>query len=114
MYVVLPVFWMMTGVISLTTGYENGLVLMKDAGAGPLAAPSVIAGAIADLIVGSLIAFRRTARVGLCGAIALCLFYLVAGTALRPDLWNEPLGPFLKIFPILVLHFVALAVLEER
>jgi hypothetical protein len=42
------------------------------------------------------------------------LFYAVAGTILRPDLWAEPLGPFLKIMPILVLHFAALAILEER
>ncbi|RUZ16574.1 nucleoside-diphosphate sugar epimerase, partial [Mesorhizobium sp. M7A.F.Ca.US.007.01.2.1] len=47
-------------------------------------------------------------------AIAVALFYAIAGTMLRPELWNEPLGPFLKILPILVLHFVALAVLEER
>jgi hypothetical protein len=38
----------------------------------------------------------------------------MAGTLLRPDLWTEPLGPLMKILPILTLHFVALAVLEER
>ncbi|TIS27752.1 MAG: hypothetical protein E5X11_27885, partial [Mesorhizobium sp.] len=37
-----------------------------------------------------------------------------AGTLLRPDLWNEPLGPLMKILPIVLLHFVALAILEER
>ena len=66
------------------------------------------------IIPGALIAVRRTARWGLWAAIALSGFYIVAGTLLRPDLWAEPLGPFLKIFPIVVLHFVALAVLEER
>ncbi|TIN19534.1 MAG: nucleoside-diphosphate sugar epimerase, partial [Mesorhizobium sp.] len=50
----------------------------------------------------------------LYAGIALSLFYLVVGTFLRPDLWNEPLGPFLKVLPIIVLHFVALAILEER
>ena len=38
----------------------------------------------------------------------------IAGTVLRPDLWMDPLGPLLKIFPIFVLHMVALAILDER
>ncbi|TIM16305.1 MAG: nucleoside-diphosphate sugar epimerase, partial [Mesorhizobium sp.] len=67
-----------------------------------------------DMAVGALIAWRPTSRLGLFGAIAVALFYAIAGTMLRPELWNEPLGPFLKILPIIVLHFVALAVLEER
>jgi hypothetical protein len=70
--------------------------------------------ALADFVIGSLIAFRRTTFWGIWAAIALSTFYVVAGTLLRPDLWSEPLGPFLKIFPIIVLHFVALAILEER
>jgi hypothetical protein len=44
----------------------------------------------------------------------LSAFYLIAGSVLRPDLWNEPLGPLLKILPILVLHLVAMAILDER
>jgi hypothetical protein len=46
--------------------------------------------------------------------VGICLFYALAGTVLRPDLWNEPLGPLMKIFPIFLLHLVALAILEER
>jgi len=113
-FVVLPLFWLATAVISVTIGYEPGVHLMEIAGAGGLSGPSVIAGAIADFVIGSLIAYRRTAWWGLWGALALSTFYIVAGTVLRPDLWAEPLGPFLKIFPIVVLHLVALAVLEER
>jgi hypothetical protein len=60
------------------------------------------------------IAFRRTSRIGLYGAVGLSLFYAIAGTALLPELWKEPLGPLLKIWPILVLHLAALAILEER
>lgn len=113
-FVVLAAFWLATALISVTIGYAPGVRLMMVAGAGALSAPAVVAGALADLVVGALIAVRRTARWGLWAAIALSGFYIVAGTLLRPDLWAEPLGPFLKIFPIVVLHFVALAVLEER
>jgi hypothetical protein len=81
---------------------------------GLLSGPLVVAGALADLAIGLLIAWRRTTWLGLLSALALSGFYIVAGSVLRPDLWAEPLGPFLKIFPIVVLHLVALAVLEER
>lgn len=87
---------------------------MLRTGAGSLAGPSVIAGAIADILVGIAIAYRRTARHGLYAAIALSIFYIVAGSVLLPSLWAEPLGPLAKIWPILVLHFVALAIRKER
>jgi uncharacterized protein YbjT (DUF2867 family) len=113
-FVVLSLFWIVTGLISLGPGWEIGVGLMEGAGAGPLAAPSVVAGALADIVVGSAIALRRTARAGLYGALGLSLFYLIAGTLLVPSLWAEPLGPMLKVFPIMVLTFVALALLDER
>ena len=113
-FVVLSLFWIATGVISLTTGYQIGIDLMERTGAGVLAGPSVVAGAIADIVIGLAIAVRRTSRAGLYGAIALSLFYAAAGTVLLPELWNEPLGPLMKIWPIIVLHFAALAILGER
>jgi uncharacterized protein YbjT (DUF2867 family) len=114
MFTVLPAFWIATAIVSVTVGYDEGVELMRVAGAGLLSAPSVVAGALADLAVGLLIAWRPTARKGLWAALLLSGFYIVSGTILRPDLWQEPLGPFLKIFPIVVLHMVALAILEER
>lgn len=113
-FVVLALFWISTGIISLTSGFEQGVQLMLAGGAGRLAAPSVIAGALADIVIGCAIALRRTARWGLYAAILLSLFYAAAGTAILPQLWNEPLGPLTKIWPILVLHLAALAILEER
>lgn len=113
-FVVLPVFWITTGVISLSIGWNIGIDLLDNTAVSALSAPAVVAGAIADMAVGAMIAWRRTSRAGLWGAIAVSVFYAVAGTILRPDLWSEPLGPFLKILPILVLHFAALAILEER
>lgn len=113
-FVVLPAFWMITGIVSLTTGWSNGVELLTGTPIDRIAEPAVIAGALADIAVGAMIAVRRTTRLGLWGAIALCLFYALSGSIVRPDLWNEPLGPLLKIFPILLLHFVALAILEER
>src|SRR5690606_11195443 len=92
LFVVLASFWFLTGVISLTTGFPIGVDLMVQARTGVLAAPGVIAGAIADILVGSAIAYRPTAFWGLWAAIALSCFYIAAGTILLPELWNEPLG----------------------
>jgi len=113
-FTVFPVFWLLTGIVSLTTGYDAGVDLMRRAGAGALAAPGVVAGALADILVGLAIAYRPTARYGLYGALALSLFYLAAATVLLPELWSDPLGALVKIWPILALNLVALAILEER
>jgi uncharacterized protein YbjT (DUF2867 family) len=113
-FVILSAFWIATGLISLGPGWSMGVGHMLVGGAGVLAAPAVIAGALADIAVGVAIAFRRTARLGLYGALAVSLFYAVAGAIIRPDLWIEPLGSMLKIWPIVALHLVALAILDER
>lgn len=113
-FVVLPFFWIMTGIISLTSGWQRGGELLDHTAVSELAGPAVVAGALADIVVGLLIAWRRTSRLGLLGAIAISLTYAVTGTILRPDLWTDPLGPLLKILPILVVHLAALAILEER
>jgi MFS superfamily sulfate permease-like transporter len=79
-----------------------------------VAALTVIAGALTDLCIGLAIAFRRTSRAGLYAAIFISFAYAIIGTILVPRLWADPLGPMLKIWPIIVLHLVALAVREDR
>ncbi|HWK65019.1 MAG TPA: SDR family oxidoreductase [Rhizobiaceae bacterium] len=113
-FVVFALFWIATGLISLGPGFNIGVGLMQRAGTGVLAAPGVIAGALADIAIGLAILYRPTARLGLLAALAISLFYLVVGSFLVPELWNEPLGPMLKIWPLMALNLVALAILEER
>jgi uncharacterized protein YbjT (DUF2867 family) len=111
---VFSLFWITTGLLSVGPGYEIGLSLMREGGAGALSGPSVIAGGLADLLIGLGIAFRRTTRPALYAALAISLFYAAAGTAILPRLWIDPLGPMVKIWPIIVLNLVALAVLRDR
>jgi hypothetical protein len=33
---------------------------------------------------------------------------------LLPRLWEDPLGPMWKIWPVMALNFIALAILKER
>jgi uncharacterized protein YbjT (DUF2867 family) len=107
-------FWLLTGLISLGPGYERATQYMLRAGAGPLSEPSVIAGALADIAVFCAMAYRPTTRLALYAAIGLSAFYIVAGTILLPGLWADPLGPMMKIWPIVALNFVCIAILDER
>lgn len=111
---VTSLFFIGTGVVSLTIGYDIGVALLQQGGMGEMSEPSVVAGALADLAAGLMIAWRRTARLGLYLAIALSLFYFVFGTFLLPGLWRDPIGPMLKIFPLIVLNLVALAMVRDR
>jgi uncharacterized protein YbjT (DUF2867 family) len=112
---ILAVFWIGTALIALGPGWTIGLSLMHECGLGkPLASWVVIAGALADLAIGIGIAVRRTARAALHAGIWISAVYAIIGTWLVPRLWIEPLGPMLKIWPILMLNAVALAILEDR
>lgn len=114
-FAVLALFWISTGFISLGPGWDYGIGLMHEGGVeGTAAALTVISGALADLAIGLAIAFRRTARIGLYAGIILAFAYAIIGTFLVPRLWADPLGPMLKIWPIIVLHVVALAIREDR
>ena len=110
----LSLFWIVTGLISLGPGYAVGRRLMAEAGAGELAGAGVVAGGFVDILLGLGVAFRRTSQRALQGTIAVSFLYLAAATVLTPHLWADPLGPLLKVGPIIVLSFVALAVLAER
>ena len=88
---------------------------LREGGVGEeLAWAGVIAGALADIAIGLGIAVRRTARAALWAAVAISLFYMIAGTFVLPRLWLDPVGPMLKIWPIVVLNLIALAILEDR
>jgi uncharacterized protein YbjT (DUF2867 family) len=113
--VVLSLFWISTAYVSLGPGWDYGVGLMREGGVdGVGAALTVIAGALSDLAIGLAIACRPTSRYGLYMAIAISFIYAIIGSILVPRLWADPLGPMLKIWPIIVLHFVALAVLDDR
>jgi uncharacterized protein YbjT (DUF2867 family) len=107
-------FWLLTGLISLGPGYERATHHMLAGGGDRLSEPSVIAGALADIAIAFAIAWRPTAKLGLWAALGLSFLYLLAGTILLPALWSDPLGPMMKIWPILALNLLCLAILDER
>jgi uncharacterized protein YbjT (DUF2867 family) len=107
-------FWLLTGLISLGPGYGRATHYMLAGGGGRLSGPSVVAGALADIAIGCAVAWRPATKLALWAALGLSGFYIVAGTILLPELWGDPLGPMMKIWPILALNLLCLAILDER
>jgi uncharacterized protein YbjT (DUF2867 family) len=110
----LVLFWIATGLITLGPARAAGVQLLEQAGLGSLSLAAALAGAAADLAIGIGIAIRRTARLALLGSIGLSFAYLVLGGFLLPALWSDPLGPLVKIVPVLLASFAALAILDDR
>jgi polyferredoxin len=114
-FAVFSLFWIATGLVSLGPGWEVGMSLMREGGASEtVGAFAVIAGALADIAIGLAIAYRPTTRYGLYAALLISLSYAAIGTWLVPRLWSDPLGPMLKIWPIMALNLMALAIHEDR
>ena len=114
-FAVFSLFWIATAFTSLGPGWQIGIGLMHEGGVTGIAAPlTVVAGALADLAIGVGIAWRKTTRPALYAAFFLSIAYTVIATILVPRLWIDPLGPMLKIWPVLTLNMVAIAILEDR
>ena len=111
---ILAIFWGASGLVGLFHQAAAAHVLTQvgfsEGGAGAL----VVLGALADLSVGALICARRSAPIGLLGALALTATYLAGASLYRPDLWTDPLGPLVKTVPAAALALVALAMMDER
>lgn len=108
-------FWIATGIISLSAGWNIGMSLLLEGGLqGNVAALVVTAGALADIVIGLAILSRPLSRYGLWAALIISLTYAVIGTILVPRLWADPLGPMLKIWPVIMLNLVAMAIREDR
>jgi hypothetical protein len=99
----------------LGPGWGDGIGLMHEGGVfGWPAAAVVIGGALCDIAVGLAIAWRRTARSGVMAALVITVVYAIIGTVLVPRLWTDPMGPMLKVLPILALHLAALGLVDDR
>lgn len=108
-------FWIATGIVSLGPGWDIGMFLLREGGLeGNVAVLTVVAGALADIVIGLAILFRPFSRHGLWAALIISLVYIVIGTTLVPRLWSDPRGPMLKIWPVLMLNLVAMAIREDR
>jgi uncharacterized protein YbjT (DUF2867 family) len=111
----LVAFWSLSGFIALFVSYDAATdILRSHAFPRALVAPITVLTSLMDITIGVLIAFRRTAGVGLIAGIAASFGYMMGAAILTPDLWIEPLGALVKTAPAIVLMLVALAILDNR
>lgn len=111
----LAAFWMLSGMIALTVAFNTATAILTERGFALLSAQAVtVVSSLADILIGAMIAVRRTSRAGLLAGIGLSLLYMASVTLVTPALWIEPLGALVKTGPAIVLMVVALAILPER
>ena len=111
---VFALFWLTTGLVTLGPGWGRAMVVIEATAAAPVAEILVIGGALLDLVIGGAMLFRRSAKAALIAALATTCLYVVLGSLLAPWLWADPLGPMLKVWPILAFNLICLAILDER
>lgn len=103
----LSLFWLASGVIGLAR-FETAAQHLISTGMASSSAIGVVAGgALVDIALGLGVLFQAHARKALIGMAAVTAAYLVAGTALSPELWADPLGPYVKTLPAAVLALIA-------
>jgi uncharacterized protein YbjT (DUF2867 family) len=111
----LALFWALSGFIALVINFPATKAILATHGFPAwLVAPFVGVTSFMDLSIGALIAFRKTARLGLVAGIVVALGYMAGTALLTPDLWIEPLGALVKTGPAIVLMGVGLAMLDNR
>jgi uncharacterized protein YbjT (DUF2867 family) len=112
---IFALFWVATGIISLGPGFERGVGLVMEGGTSQaVAVLATVSGALADIAIGVAIAFRRTHRLGLLAALIISITYAIIGSVLVPRLWFDPLGPMLKIAPIIMFNLMLIAIQDDR
>ena len=111
---VLALFWVLSGVITLADPARAMSVLGERAAPSWMMAPTVIGGAVADILLGLGILWRPWARRAALGMIGLSGAYLIGGAIIAPDLWSDPLGPMVKVLPGMALAAMVWLMVEER
>ena len=111
--VLFALFWIASGLIGLWR-LDAAAAIVADA-LGPILAPtSVVLGALADIAIGAGLLVRRYFQPACLAAIALSLAYLALGTLLTPGLWADPLGPLVKIVPVIATAALLHVLAEDR
>ena len=111
---VLSAFWIVTGAVALVETEAAASVLTSRGVDVGLAKSFVLTGAAVDLVLGLALLWRTATVRAAIAMIAVTIGYLAAGSLLAPDLWADPLGPFVKALPAIMLALAVLATVEDR
>jgi len=106
-------FWLISGIIAVFQ-FSGAATVLAHSPAAAYSGFLVAGGIFADLVIAAGLAWRKTTALAIKGAIALTIAYLALGSGLTPELWLDPLGPFVKSATLILLHIMVLPLLEER
>lgn len=111
----LGLYWLMTGVLALTLAKSNGLALLEAGGfAGPVQLPVLWATSLFDIALGLGMLAKWRVRALVAIMLAGTVGYVVALSVMSPALWADPLGPILKLLPMMGLALMIAATEDER
>jgi uncharacterized protein YbjT (DUF2867 family) len=110
---ILSGFWIVSGVIGLIQ-HSAAVIVLTDTIPEPLAHAFVRIGAIVDIFLGVMMIFRPITCLACVTSIFVALGYLSGATLFTPDLWSEPLGPLVKVFPSIGLALIVAALIQDR
>ena len=110
----LSVFWIVSGLMGAVS-FGNAQSVLTTRGWSPVSAGlAVVIGSVVDVALGVLILWRSKFRRAALGMIAVSFAYLISGTLAAPDIWVDPLGPYVKILPSIALALFVLALADDR
>jgi uncharacterized protein YbjT (DUF2867 family) len=112
-FFILSIFWLLSGLIPLFAPLRAAAFMEPFMPAGVAITLTLLTCAL-DIGLGLAVAFRPWARRSLVGMLVVSAAYLAGGAILAPGLWLDPLGPYVKVLPSMMLALVGLAILEER
>lgn len=116
LHITIALFWIVTGSVTLLDpGHETIRQITARIGLAPeLSDAFVMAAACADIVLGALFLLPGWVRRTGTAQIALSLAYLAALGWFAPELWLDPLGPALKVVPLMVATLFVMACAEKR
>jgi len=110
----LSLFWIVSGLVGLVR-LEESAAHMAAAGIGSAEAKAVVvAGSVIDLAVGAGALVRKMARPACLAMVAVTAAYLLGGTFVKPELWMDPLGPYVKTVPAAMLAMMTAVLVRTR
>lgn len=111
----LALFWIISGAVAIGPAWDASLANWDNVGVDMvLAALLTWVTGLLDIVIGAAILVRPWSRAALIGSLALSVCYLIGASYFDPQLWFDPLGSLIKVFPAMVLTLVAISLSGRR
>lgn len=106
-------FWIASGMVGFMQD-DEAIAVISDVLPKTLAGLFVRAGSIIDILIGVLLLIRPVTRFACAASIVVSVGYILASAVFTPELWADPMGPMVKVFPAIALALFVAAIAEER